>query len=94
MPKNATLQHIVGLSGAIVAIVLALATGYLAMDRHVNALAVAAISMSEVEHMVDLKTTTKLDEILRRLERIEGQLDRLPKPTSGGKVASNVTEVP
>jgi hypothetical protein len=94
MPKNATLQHIVGLSGALAAVVIALATGYLAMDRHVNALASAAISMGEVEHMVDLKTSTKLDEILRRLGRIETQLDRLPKQTSGGKVASNVTEVP
>lgn len=94
MAKDPTFQHIVGLSGALVAVGLALGGAYLTMDRHVNALAVAAISMTEVEHMVDLKTTVKLDEILRRLGRIEGQLDRLPKSASGGKVASNVTEGP
>jgi hypothetical protein len=76
MQQHPTIQHIVGLSGAIVAVVIALATAYLAMDRHVNALAVAAISMSEVEHMVDLKTGGKLDEILRRLARIEDRLEQ------------------
>jgi len=83
------LPKIAGFSSAIVAFLLALATAYITMERHVTALAAATISMSEVEHMVDLKTATKLDEILRRLVRIEGQLDNLPKKLNSDIVTRN-----
>ena len=73
------LPKIAGFSSAIVAFLLALATAYVTMERHVTALAAATISMTEVEHMIDLKTTTKLDEILRRLTRIEDRLEQRHK---------------
>lgn len=72
---------------AVVTLAVALMGAYLALDRRVNALAATAITASEIEHVVDLKTSAKLDEILRRLERIDNRLDHLQGLRQSGKVA-------
>lgn len=66
-----------GFSSAIIAAMIAVIGAYLAIDRKVEALANTMVTPTGVEHLVDLKTTSKLDEILHRLERMEDQLDRL-----------------
>ena len=86
-------NQLVGLSGALMALLLALATAYLSVDRRVNALASTMVTMPEVEHMVELKTSEKLDDIIRRLARIENQMAYLPRKEVSG-IVRNTTEEP
>jgi hypothetical protein len=72
-------KPLIGLSSALVVLVLALFSAFFWLDRRVDALSNSPITFTQVEHIVDLKTTGKLDEILRRLDRIERDLDRIGK---------------
>lgn len=66
-----------GFVSGVVVLVLALIAGYLAMDRKVTALSEAAMTPAGVEHIVELKTTDKLEAIQRSLSRIENNIQRL-----------------
>lgn len=65
------------LVGAAVTLLLAIMGAYLAVDRHVVALAATSLTTLQVEHIVELKTSDKLDAILARQAQVERQLDRL-----------------
>lgn len=75
-----------GFSSALVAIILGIFTAYLVLDRKVTALAATTLTSTTIEHIVDLKTASRLDEIIRRLARIEDTLDRLPKASVNATV--------
>lgn len=71
------MNNFVKLSSALVVMFITLMGAYLALDRRVTALASTTLTTTQVEHLIDLKTTDKLDEIIRRLQGIDARLDRL-----------------
>jgi hypothetical protein len=72
-PEQRENHRLVGLSSAGVALILAIIGGYLSLDRRVS----DATTTAQVEHIIDLKTGDKLDEIIRRLQHIDTQIERL-----------------
>jgi len=80
-------KYIPQLAGAIVTLFLAIVGAYLAVDRHVVALAATSLTTTQVEHIIDLKTVDKLDEIIRRLQHIDTQIDRLQNTVPRTNVA-------
>lgn len=87
-------KSLIGLSGAIVTMLLAIIGAYLAIDRHVSVLAATAVSAAQVEHIIDLKTSDRLDEILRHLEGLERKIDRLQYPSRRDNMAFSQKENP
>lgn len=61
------------LAGAIVTLIIALTGSYLSLDRRVE----ARTTPDEVRQIIDDKTSARLDEVLRRQEHMDKQLDRL-----------------
>jgi hypothetical protein len=80
-------KSLISLSGALVALVLALFGAFFALDRRVDALAASPITFDQVEHIVDLKTSARLDEILRRLGQIDAKLEQLQSMRTGTRQA-------
>ena len=70
-------KQVASVASVFVTLMLAVIGAYLSIDRHVTAMAATAISQSQVEHLIDLKTADKLDEIIRRLQSIDSRMDRL-----------------
>jgi hypothetical protein len=79
-------KSIASISSALVALFLAIIGAYLALDRKVVALASAALTTPQVEHLIDLKTADKLDEIIRRLQTLDVRMDRLQIDQQNSKV--------
>lgn len=78
--KNSIL---IGASGALAAILLSIAGGYLSLNQRVA----AATTAEQVEHIIDLKTANRLDEILRRLGQIDAKLEQLQSMRTGTRQA-------
>ena len=66
-------KQIIQLSGAIVALFLAMGTSYFALAKSVE----GKPSREEVRTMIEDKTADKYAEIIRRLEHTDRQIDRL-----------------
>ena len=82
--SNARENHrLIGLSSAGAALILAIIGGYLSLDRRVS----AAPTTEQVEHIVDLRTANRLDEILRRLGQIDAKLEQLQSMRTGTRQA-------
>lgn len=80
------------LSAATIALIIAIISSYLALDRKVTALAATAVSQVQVEHLIDLKTSDKLDEILRWLQVLDARIDRLQIGQQGDRVKAKGQE--
>lgn len=87
-------KSLASISGAAVTLLLSLVGAYLVIDRHVSVLAATAMDASQVEHIVDLKTGARLDEILRRLEGLDRKIDRLQFPGRRDNMAVSKKENP
>lgn len=66
-----------GFSSAAAALFIALITACIVLAQRVTTLEAAAITPAVVEHIVDLKTTDKLEAIQASLNRIESNINRL-----------------